>query len=49
VKLDAGEATDAERGERVFVLQAAELALHGDAAVVEPLPLGRRPANPAVP
>ena len=34
VKLDAGESTGAERGERVVVLQAAELALYGDAAVV---------------
>jgi hypothetical protein len=35
VKLDARKATGAERRERVLVLQAAELALDGGAAIVE--------------
>ena len=41
VKLDAGQATDAERGERELMLEPSELALHGHAAVVQALPLGR--------
>ncbi len=35
VKLDALQASDAERGEAVVVLQASELALDGGAAAVE--------------
>jgi len=35
VKLDAGDASDAKRCERVVVLQASEFALDGDAAAVE--------------
>ncbi len=35
VKLDAGEATDAEWAEAVVVLQASELALHGGSATLQ--------------
>jgi hypothetical protein len=45
VKLDAGEATDAKRCEAVVVLQPAEFALHGGAALVDVAPALRLPGD----